>query len=163
VTNVCNATCDFCAYARDKKLIGTARFVDSLAFAEAVPILRRRQIRHLTLQGGEPLLHPAIEALVESAAKGGRQVALITNGWRLPLKIGRLAEAGLSRLLVSLDSHSVTEHERNRGLPGVGSVSAKGWPVPSKRDWSPSPVSPSIVSCASRSCPRCSDALDSMR
>jgi MoaA/NifB/PqqE/SkfB family radical SAM enzyme len=47
-------------------------------------------------------------------------VALITNGWRLPLKVDRLAAAGLSRLLVSLDSHSMAEHERNRGLPGVG-------------------------------------------
>src|SRR5262245_4041253 len=103
VTNVCNAACDFCGYARDKKLIGARRFVDAHAFAEAVPILGRRQIRYLTFQGGEPLLHPAIERLVETAAQAGMHVALITNGWRLPQKIGALAAAGLTRLLVSID------------------------------------------------------------
>ena len=126
VTNVCNATCDFCAYARDKKLIGARRFVDPGAFADALPLLRRRNIRHLTFQGGETLLHPAIDELVAVACRAGLQVGLITNGWGLPRHIERLVEAGLGRLLVSIDSHSLEEHERNRGLPGVGERIRKG-------------------------------------
>jgi MoaA/NifB/PqqE/SkfB family radical SAM enzyme len=42
--------------------------------------------------------------------------ALITNGWFLPRDIDALAEAGLKRLLVSIDSAAMAEHERNRGL-----------------------------------------------
>ena len=60
VTNVCNAACDFCGFARDKTLVGAARYLDADAFARALPILRRRGIRFMTLQGGEPLVHPDI-------------------------------------------------------------------------------------------------------
>jgi hypothetical protein len=38
----------------------------------------------------------------------------------LPRYIDGLASAGLKRLLVSLDSASLAEHERNRGLSGLG-------------------------------------------
>jgi len=52
--------------------------------------------------------------------------ALITNGWFLPQKIEPLAAAGLATLLVSIDSHLLEEHERNRGLRGVGERIRKG-------------------------------------
>jgi MoaA/NifB/PqqE/SkfB family radical SAM enzyme len=45
--------------------------------------------------------------------------ALITNGWWLPKKIDDLAAAGLGTLLISIDSHSMVAHERNRGLDGL--------------------------------------------
>jgi MoaA/NifB/PqqE/SkfB family radical SAM enzyme len=126
VTNVCNAACDFCGFSRRKKLIGPRRYLDRDAFTEAVPILCRRNIRYLTFQGGEPLLHPAIVDMVADASSAGIHVGLITNGWWLPQKIGDLVAAGLTRLHVSLDSHSMAEHERNRGLPRLGERIRKG-------------------------------------
>lgn len=51
VTNVCNAACDFCGFARDKTLAGAARYLDADAFGSALPILHRRGIRYMTLQG----------------------------------------------------------------------------------------------------------------
>src|SRR5579864_8338594 len=50
VTNVCNAACDFCGFSRDKKLAGPRRYVDLADFTRALPILRRRRIRYMTLQ-----------------------------------------------------------------------------------------------------------------
>jgi len=47
------------------------------------------------------------------------RTSLITNGWLLPQKIGGLVKAGLGTLMVSIDSDSISKHERNRGLPGV--------------------------------------------
>jgi MoaA/NifB/PqqE/SkfB family radical SAM enzyme len=88
-------------------------------FVEALPILHRHRIRYLNFQGGEPLLHPAIDRLVSRASAAGMRVALITNGWLLPQKIECLAAAGLVTLLVSIDSHSMVDHERNRGLRGL--------------------------------------------
>jgi hypothetical protein len=35
--------------------VGSARYLDADAFARALPILYRRGIRFITLQGGEPL------------------------------------------------------------------------------------------------------------
>ena len=120
VTNVCNAACDFCLFARDKQVVRDRFWVDRDRLAEALPILYRRGIRYINFQGGEPLMHRAIDWLVQDAKTAGMQPTLITNGWLLPDKIERLIAAGLSTLIVSIDSHSMTEHERNRGLPGVG-------------------------------------------
>ena len=120
VTNVCNAACDFCSYARDKEVVRERRWIDRTALARALAILYRRGIRYLTLQGGEPLLHPDIVAIVRDVRAIGIRPALITNGWLLPQYIEALVAAGLGTLFVSIDSHSMAAHEANRGLRGLG-------------------------------------------
>ena len=120
VTNVCNATCDFCSFAHDKGNVRERRWIDRRALARALPILRGRGVRYLNFQGGEPLLHKEIDGLVADTAKAGIRPGLITNGWLLPKKIDALLDAGLRMLLISIDSHSIEEHERNRGLRGLG-------------------------------------------
>ena len=119
VTNVCNAACDFCGFARDKSIVGPRRYLDPDAFLRALPILRRRRIHYMTFQGGEPLVHPKIESLVAQAAGAGIDVSLITNGWFLGRHIDGLAEAGLTRLSISIDSDDMGKHESNRGLAGL--------------------------------------------
>ena len=126
VTNVCNAACGFCGFARDKTLAGAARYVDADAFARALRILYRRKIRYMTLQGGEPLVHPDIVRLVSETVAAGISCAVITNGWFLPRYIDPLAAAGLERLIISLDSANPAEHERNRGLEGLDRRIAEG-------------------------------------
>jgi MoaA/NifB/PqqE/SkfB family radical SAM enzyme len=126
ITNVCNAACDFCGFARDKTLTGPARYVDAGAYARALPILHRRGIRYLTLQGGEPLVHPEVVRLVSQTVAAGISCAMITNGWFLSRYIKSLAAAGLCQLIVSLDSADLAEHERNRGLEGLDSRLAEG-------------------------------------
>jgi len=133
VTNVCNAACDFCGFSRDKDLVGPRRYLDDEAFARAVPILRRRHIRYMTFQGGEPLVHPKIETLVALAAAAGINVGLITNGWFIARHIEGLAEAGLKSLSISIDSDDMAKHEENRGLEGLGHRIAKG--VKLAHDW----------------------------
>src|SRR6516165_5943041 len=113
VTNACNAACDFRSYARDKGIVRDHRWLDAARFADALPILYRRGIRYVNFQGGEPLLHPAIDRLVADVHSAGMRPAMITNGWWLPKKIDRLAAMGLGTLLVSIDSHSMAAHERN--------------------------------------------------
>ena len=95
ITNVCNAACDFCGFARDKTLIGPARYVDTDAYSRALPILYRRGIRYLTLQGGEPLVHLGVVQLVSQTVATGISCAIITNGWFLSRYIKSLAAAGL--------------------------------------------------------------------
>ncbi len=120
VTNVCNAACDFCGFARDKMSRTPKQYIDADSFARALPILHRRGIRYVTLQGGEPLVHPRIVDLVSHVTATDMQCGLITNGWFLPRYIAPLVAAGLSRLIVSLDSANLAWHERNRGLNGLG-------------------------------------------
>lgn len=130
VTNVYNAACDFCGFARDKALIGSVKYLDADAFARALPILHGRGIRFVTLQGGEPLVHPEIVHLVSLTVAAGISCAVITNGWFLPRCIDALAAAGLSRLIISIDSPRLAEHERNRGLDGWGAGSSRALRVP---------------------------------
>ena len=63
-------------------------------------------VRKIRLTGGEPLLRPGLEHLIERLAgiAGVKDLALITNGILLPQMAQNLANAGLSRITVSLDS-----------------------------------------------------------
>jgi molybdenum cofactor biosynthesis enzyme MoaA len=124
VTNVCNAACDFCGFARDKALVGSVRYLDADAFARALPILYRRGIRFITLQGGEPLVHPDIVRLVSLTSSAGVSCAVITNGRFLPRHTAALAAAGLSRLIISIDGAELGAHERNRVWRGWSSASS---------------------------------------
>ncbi len=126
VTNMCNATCDFCGFANDKGLVRDRRSIDRTRFAQALPILHRRGVRYVNFQGGEPLLHPEIVGLVADTRRAGLHPSLITNGWHLPRDIARLADAGLSNLLVSIDSADMAAHEANRGLRGLGERIGQG-------------------------------------
>jgi MoaA/NifB/PqqE/SkfB family radical SAM enzyme len=105
---------------------GPAKYLDADAFARALPILHARGIRFITLQGGEPLVHPEIVRLVSLTVSAGINCALITNGWFLSRHLDALAAAGLGRLIISLDSAELAEHERNRGLVGLGSRLTRG-------------------------------------
>jgi cyclic pyranopterin phosphate synthase len=64
-----------------------------------------RGVRKLRLTGGEPLVRREVELLVEQLASiPGVDVTMTTNGSLLPQKAYTLANAGLKRVTVSLDS-----------------------------------------------------------
>jgi MoaA/NifB/PqqE/SkfB family radical SAM enzyme len=120
VTNMCNATCDFCNFAHDKGFVTDRRWLDAARFAEALAHLREQAgVRFVTFMGGEPLLHPRIVEMARTATGMGVQPTLVTNGWLLPPKVDPLADAGLTTLFVSIDAADPAVHERNRGLKGV--------------------------------------------
>lgn len=63
-------------------------------------------VHKIRITGGEPLVRPGLPSLVSrlAAIEGLRDIALTTNGVLLPRLATDLAEAGLSRITVSLDS-----------------------------------------------------------
>jgi MoaA/NifB/PqqE/SkfB family radical SAM enzyme len=120
VTNVCNATCDFCNYAKDKDFVTEKKWLDSERLKRALDILHARGIRYITFSGGEPMLHPEMCKMIESVAYRGMRPAMVTNGSALTERNMRdLAAAGLKTLFISIDSPEAEKHEKNRGLPGV--------------------------------------------
>jgi MoaA/NifB/PqqE/SkfB family radical SAM enzyme len=59
----------------------------------------------VTLSGGEPLLHPEIEAIIRRIRHHGMIAGIITNGYLLtPQKIRALNDAGLEHLQISIDN-----------------------------------------------------------
>ncbi len=82
---------------------------DLLSFEElerSVRVFAGLGVHKVRLTGGEPLLRRGIEDLVAriSAIEGIDDLALTTNGSLLAKKAADLADAGLSRVTVSLDS-----------------------------------------------------------
>jgi len=130
VTNVCNATCDFCNYAKDKPFVGEKKWLDFDRTCNAFDILYDRGIRYVVFSGGEPLLHPRIADLVREAGRRGMRPALVTNGSPLTDRnIAALADAGLKTLFISIDAPEAIAHEQNRGLPDVCAKIAHANPI----------------------------------
>jgi MoaA/NifB/PqqE/SkfB family radical SAM enzyme len=120
VTNLCNATCDFCNYARNKKLAGRGVMVDVNDLQNAIDILYHKGVRYLTFSGGEPFLHPHLYDMVAYSVQKGIRPSICTNGYRLDADtIKTISEIGLKTIIISIDAGSVGEHEKNRGLPGI--------------------------------------------
>ncbi len=136
LTDRCSLRCTYCMpeqgtvwLARESVL--TASEIEQVAtVAAAVGITRFR------LTGGEPLLRPDIVDIVARLASvrtpdGPVEVALTTNGIRLPALLPALQEAGLSRLNVSLDTlrpdrfHELTRRDRlDEVLAGIRAAAA---------------------------------------
>src|SRR5437762_8927861 len=120
ITNICNAKCDFCGFAVDKFDPKQRRSVTLQEARDVIDIAARNHIGYLLFVGGEPLAHRDLRAMVRYAAERGIHPMICTNGslWT-DQNMRELAAGGLSSVIMSIDSHDVAKHEKNRGLPEV--------------------------------------------
>jgi MoaA/NifB/PqqE/SkfB family radical SAM enzyme len=120
ITNICNAKCDFCGFAVDKFDPKQRRSVTLAEARDVMDICVRNHIGYLLFVGGEPLVHRDLRAMVRYAAARGIHPMICTNGslWTEP-NMREFAAAGLTSVIMSVDAHDVTRHEKNRGLPDV--------------------------------------------
>jgi GTP 3',8-cyclase len=138
--------CNFrCVYCMPKEVYGRGyRFLERrelLTFEEIERLARlfvARGVRKLRLTGGEPLVRREVELLVEQLASiPGVDVTMTTNGSLLPQKAHSLANAGLKRVTVSLDSlddatfraMNDVEFPLERVLAGIEAAAAAGMAV----------------------------------
>ena len=120
ITNICNARCDFCGFAVDRFDPKQRRSVTLKEACDVIDISVRNHIGYLLFVGGEPMVHRDLRAMVRYAAESGIRPMICTNGslWTEQNMAG-LAEDGLSSVIMSIDSHDIARHEKNRGLPDV--------------------------------------------
>jgi len=143
VTDRCNFRCVYCM---PKEVFGRGyRFMDRaelLTFEEIERVARAfvdRGVRKVRITGGEPLLRRDLERLVAGlrAIDDGIDLTLTTNASLLEAKAALLAEAGLSRVTVSLDSlddavfraMNDVDFGVERVLAGIDAAAAAGLPV----------------------------------
>ena len=141
VTDRCNFRCVYCM---PKEVFGASyRFMDRkelLSFEEITRVARvfvANGVEKLRLTGGEPLLRKDIERLVAMLAGLGAEVTLTTNASLLARKAQTLADAGLDRVTVSLDSlddetfkaMNDVDFPVSRVLDGIDAAAAAGLPV----------------------------------
>src|SRR5215831_16528460 len=107
VTDRCNFRCVYCMPAEGLKWLARE---DILRFEEIHRLARlfvqRYGVRTIRLTGGEPLVRHRIEELVAmiNDLDPGLDITMTTNGVLLRQKAKLLAEAGLKRVNVSLDT-----------------------------------------------------------
>jgi MoaA/NifB/PqqE/SkfB family radical SAM enzyme len=96
----CNLSCTYCneydAISKPVPLDLMLRRLDKLADLGTSMI---------TVSGGEPLMHPELDAMIEHMRRRGMIASLITNGYYLNQeRIERLNRAGLDYLQISIDN-----------------------------------------------------------
>jgi len=110
VIDRCNFRCTYCMPADSLHGRGVFLPLEKLLTDHEIETMTRAfvqlGVRKLRITGGEPLLRPGLPALISqlAAIPGLTDIALTTNGVMLPRLAGDLAEAGLSRITVSLDT-----------------------------------------------------------
>jgi MoaA/NifB/PqqE/SkfB family radical SAM enzyme len=120
ITNICNADCDFCGFARSKFDPKARRSVTLEEARDAIDIAHKNHIGYLLFVGGEPMAHRDLVAMVRYTAGRGIRPMICTNGalWTDENMRG-LVNGGLSSVIMSIDAHDVGKHEQHRGLAGV--------------------------------------------
>lgn len=108
VTDRCNLRCTYCM-SEDMQFLPRRDLLSLEELDRLCAAFVRRGVKRLRLTGGEPLMRKGIMTLVDKLARHLRsgaleELTLTTNGVRLAEFARGLADAGLRRINVSLDS-----------------------------------------------------------
>lgn len=107
ITNCCNLSCSFCPGTRRKKA-----FLSPEQFRLLASRLRPHTNYLYLHVMGEPLLHPALEEILEIARELGFRVIVTTNGTLLPEKQQTLLRAqALHKISISLHSFEANSRQ----------------------------------------------------
>ncbi|MCC6224435.1 MAG: GTP 3',8-cyclase MoaA [Thermoleophilia bacterium] len=109
VTDRCNFRCTYCmpreVFGRGYAFLRREELLSFEEIARLARLLAARGVEKIRLTGGEPLLRRDVEKLVAMLAGiAGVELTMTTNGSLLPRRARALADAGLARVTVSLDS-----------------------------------------------------------
>jgi cyclic pyranopterin phosphate synthase len=142
VTDRCNFRCTYCmpkeVYGSSYRFLPRAELLTFEEIERLARIFSSQGVEKVRLTGGEPLLRREIEVLVGMLARiPGLDLTMTTNGSLLPQKAKELADAGLKRITVSLDSLddevfralNDVDFPVERVLAGIEAAAAAGLPV----------------------------------
>lgn len=109
LTDKCSLRCTYCMPAEGVPWIPKQSVLTPEEIERVVRVAAAEGVRTVRLTGGEPLISPNLIEIVRRIAavegsEGPLEVAMTTNGIRLPDFIPGLEEAGLSRLNISIDT-----------------------------------------------------------
>ncbi|MEK7401226.1 MAG: GTP 3',8-cyclase MoaA [Gemmatimonadota bacterium] len=130
VTDRCNFRCLYCMPEQGLAWLPKADILSYEEIADIVTQLAPLGLRRLRITGGEPTIRPNLDELIRMlrAVPGVEDIALSTNGVRLPQVAALYREAGLDRVNISADSlrpeRIASIARRNLGFDPVRSASA---------------------------------------
>jgi cyclic pyranopterin phosphate synthase len=141
VTDRCNFRCVYCmpkeVFGRDYRFLERKELLTFEELERLARVFVAHGVEKIRITGGEPLLRRELERLIERLAALDVDLTLTTNGSVLPQKARALAEAGLRRVTVSLDSLddaafralNDVDFPVQRVLEGIDAAAAAGLPV----------------------------------
>ena len=142
ITDRCNFRCVYCmpkeVFGRDYQFLERTALLTFEEIARAARIFAQLGVKTVRITGGEPLVRRNVERLIAQLKEiDGLELALTTNGALLPKLAQPLADAGLDRITVSLDSVDDStfralndvDFSVERVLDGIDAAAAAGLPV----------------------------------
>lgn len=112
----CNLRCQHCCIsmmAHDRPRLTLAHVSDLCHQADTMGLA------HFVITGGEPLIFPDFDDLVETIGPNRFYISCDTNGWYLDQQRARhLKSIGIDKIQLSLDSIDPEEHDAFRGRAG---------------------------------------------
>jgi len=138
LTDRCSLRCTYCMPEQGNEWLARQSILTLDEIVEVARVAAASGITTFRLTGGEPLLRTDIVEIVRRLAAlesptGAIEIAMTTNGIRLPEVLPDLVAAGLGRLNISLDTldrerfHALTRRDRlDDVLAGVRAAQASG-------------------------------------
>ncbi|MFC7221450.1 GTP 3',8-cyclase MoaA [Streptomyces polyrhachis] len=136
LTDRCNLRCTYCMPEEGLQWLGKSELLTDDEIVRLVALaVTRLGVREVRFTGGEPLLRPGLISLVQrcAALEPRPRLSLTTNGIGLERTAAALADAGLDRVNVSLDTlrpevfQQLTRRKRHADvLGGLAAARAAG-------------------------------------
>ncbi len=106
LTDRCNLRCIYCMPTNDPNFLPTEMLLTARELTRVVQAAVEVGFNKIRLTGGEPALRRDIVEIVDSLTHidGVDELVMTTNGYRLPLLAQKLAQAGLNRVNIHVDS-----------------------------------------------------------
>jgi cyclic pyranopterin phosphate synthase len=105
LTDRCNLRCEYCMPAEGLEWLPTEAVLTDDEIVRLITIgVERLGIREVRFTGGEPLVRRGLVGIVARTHALGVETSLTTNGLGLERTAAALADAGLDRINVSIDS-----------------------------------------------------------
>lgn len=123
VTDVCDAKCENCVFEITRQ--SRPQMTDDQLLS-AFESCRELGISTLVLVGGEPLLRPNLPEILRRFDCSRTTVVSFTNGGRLENRCTELVDAGLRRIIVSLEYPDAARHDAYTHKDGLFKAALRG-------------------------------------
>jgi MoaA/NifB/PqqE/SkfB family radical SAM enzyme len=124
ITNSCIAKCSFCDIWKQQPKV----FVDKEKALTAIERLASFGVSHITITGGEPLMHPHVIDFVQKATSLKMNNAVLNAAPQLLMRndiLKKLEDAGCDLLSISFDSGDPVTMAESRQIPNIMGEMAK--------------------------------------
>ncbi len=119
LTNTCSAQCSFCTIWKQKPKVS----VDLDKALKTIDKLADLHVKFITLTGGEPVIHPHVEDIVQRCTDRQMVSSILVADPRLLTenKLNSISKAGIDMIAISLDHYDDAVLYESRKIEGLSS------------------------------------------